>query len=419
MNSESYKPYLIEAAPAHAKKTVWYEARSNIAHVLLPNGAEQVVPLDHQYDLTQATLFGLNERLTLAATSPLVGADGKTLRDEFNEEWERYQEAMLSDDGLLSYGWYVYYPERNDLVRFSPPYWHRIVAVASSSKLLADPEKRLSWKEIQEIFTTTTVAVAGCSVGSNVAHAVAMDLRPRCLKLADKSLYKMENINRVRLGYNEIVKHNAARSSIMDLALQNKTETVAKQIYSIDPFISIAVYSEGIQEANIQRFLEGEKNEPKADIVVEEVDDPKVKLFIREECRKRRIPVVMVTDVGSSVQLDVLRYDQDPALPLAYGTSDESLRARTTAVYDDPGNRKVFFEFVDALIGTDYRQDELKNILEGKSEIPTSTIIPQLGSTAQAAGAIAAEAVARIRLGHTYPPRMIWNKQTFEVKKYF
>lgn len=411
------KPLCIEAKKAHAEHLVWFDD-TNQAHIVF-EGKERVVGPAHQYNLIEATLFGLNERLTMSSTSPLLDESGKTLRDFFNEEWETYNEALMNSNGVtVDYGFYVYYPEKNDLTLYAPPFWHKVVSVASSSKLLSDPEHKLSWREIREVLENTTVAVAGCSVGSNVAHLVAMDLRPQHLKLADKSLYKMENINRVRISYSDIVKTNAERGGNLSLPLQNKAEATAKQIYSMDPFINIFVYPEGIHEANIEKFLEGEGEEPRVDVLVEEVDDPKIKIFLRQEARKRKIPLVMVTDIGSCVQLDILRYDLNPELSLTYGASDETLIQAMNKVYDDPGNKKVFFDFVDTLIGTEYRSDELLEIMEGRCEIPTSTIIPQLGSTAAMAGAIAAETIARMRLGQQYPPRMIFNKKTFAVKRF-
>ena len=103
---------------------------------------------------------------------------------------------------------------------------------------------------------------------------------------------------------------------------------------------------------------------------------------------------------------------------MTYGTKDSDLTKSMEEVYRNPGDRKIFFKFVDCLIGVDYRQEELKKIIEQKTEIPTSTIIPQLGSTIAVAGGIVAEAIARIRLGYNYPSRVIFNKRTFKTKIY-
>ncbi len=414
----SLKPIIIEVESAHRDGVVVYDGAGN-AHINISSDFAATVPPEKQFDLTQATIFGLNERLTMAATSPVLSANGKTLREEFNEEWAVYAQKLSEVDGaIFNYGYYAYYPERNDLVRFCPPFWHHVVSVASSSKLLADPHNALTWMEIRKIFENTTIAVAGCSVGSSVIHSAVMDLRPKAIKIADKSVYKMENINRVRLAYYEMVKNQAQRNSAVGLSLKNKAQVVANQLYAIDPFLDVYVYDEGVDANNVDSFLGEELGGAKTSIVVEEVDDPRIKLFIREEARRRGLPLIMVTDIGSSVQLDVLRYDKDKNLPLSWGVSDQFLKEKMEGVYVQAGNKKTFFEFVDALIGSDYRRGELNAIIEEKVEIPTSTIIPQLGSTVAMAGAIAAESVARIVLGFDLPPRVIVDKQTFAVTVY-
>lgn len=411
------KPYLIDAKTAHRKGVVTY-ARNKTATLKTRSGIFKIPP-DHQYDLTQATIFGLNERLTAAALSPRIDQKGRTLRDQFNAEWIRYTHALEKGrDNTFDYGTYAYYADRKALVRYCSAYWHRLVSIASNSKLLSDPEDKLSWKEIRIILENTTIAVAGSSVGNNILHLAVMDLRPLHVKIADKSLYKMENINRVRLSYWDIVESNARRKECTDMLLRNKAIVTASQLYSIDPYLTVHTYPEGINEGNVDRFLEGGIKEPPADVLIEEVDDPKIKLFLREQARTRRIPLLMASDFGSCVQLDILRYDKNKKLPLTYGTHDRVLRQATRTVEDNPGNREHFFTFVDSLVGTDYRSDELKKIIDLNTEIPTSTIIPQLGSTAAVAGGLIAEVIARIRLGYNYPPRVSINKKTFEVKIY-
>lgn len=412
------KPILFDAKEAHSSQTISFDEKGNAA-LTLKNGETVTVAPSHQFDLTQGTIFGLNERITSAANSPKMHNNGRTLRDLFNDEWKQYEEAVDRAVGnAIPYGTYAYYSSRGDLVRYCPPYWHHVVATASSSMLIADLEYAKRWVEIREILASTTLAVAGASVGNNVTHAAVMDLRPRNIKLADKSRYKLENINRVRLSYSDIVLSDDTRTDPTQSLLRNKAEVTASQLYSIDPYINVFTYENGVGDDEMASFFDGDDIEPKADMIIEEVDDPRVKIALRQEARKRGIPLLMVSDLGSSVQLDILRYDLDKTLPLTWGTDDTKLTESMEEVYRHPGDRKQFFNFVDNLIGTDYRSDELARIIDNVSEIPTSTIIPQLGSTAMVAGGILAEAIARIRLGHTYPDRVHFNKKTFAIKTY-
>lgn len=412
-NLGMFKPYIMKGSEMVEKNHIRKTDNNDIQFFY--NDQWYTVPPQNQYDLTAATIFGLNERLTLSALSPQVDANGLTLRERFNEEWVKYA-AALEEDALLSYGYFAYFPGRDHLVHFSDPYWHKVVAVASSSTLLTDPDFKLKWNEVRDILSKTVVAVAGCSVGSNIIHNIMMDMRPDNIKIADKVPYKMENINRVRLGYWDMVKSNAQRQNAFEVGLRNKAQVIADQIYSIDPFVNVYVYDDGVSGQNAENFFDGDESEPKIDIIVEEIDDPQSKIFIRQEARKRRIPLIMASDMGSMVQVEVLRYDLDQSLPLTFGVSDERLIKSVDDLVASGTDRKQFFKFVDTLIGADYRQDELLRIIEEKCEIPTSTIIPQLGSTASASGAIVGELVARIRLGYDYPPRFYFNKKTLEIK---
>ncbi|MDB4777993.1 hypothetical protein OAG68_00890, partial [bacterium] len=332
------KPFIIPVEKAHKSGAIAYDEHGigTVTH----NGIEYTVTKKEQFDLTQATMFGLNERLTSTATSPQL-EEGKTLRESFNTEWESYSNAFNEETGRSEYGYYVFYPHNNHLVVYVSPFWHKVVSVASSSKLYADDAGKLSWAEIREVFESKTVGVVGCSVGGNIAHSLVMDLRPNTLKVADKSMYKMENINRIRLGYQDIVS-SAADTTPFEIGLQNKAKVVARQMYSIDPFINIYVYDEGILEENISVWFDGEGDEPPIDLVVEEVDDPRMKLLLREAARERGIPLLMATDIGSAVQLDINRYDLNQNLPLSYGIGDDVLRAAMESVYDNPGDRETF-----------------------------------------------------------------------------
>jgi molybdopterin/thiamine biosynthesis adenylyltransferase len=417
----SNEPILFESNIAHKESTILYLPNGE-AKVRTPQG-DVVVPLSQQFDLTQATIFGLNERLTSSASSPLINKRGQTLRDLFNEEWQQYENALdemsTTLQGYFDYGVYAYYPRRNDLVRFCPKFWHRTVATASTSMLIADLDGKRSWREIRNLLEGAVIGVAGASVGNNIAHLIAMDIRPNELKIADKSRYKMENINRVRLGYWDIVEDDEKRKDITENLSRNKSEVTAEQIWSIDPFMKIHSYSDGITDENVVRFFEGDgKNESPITILVEEVDDPRIKIQLRREARKRGIPLLMVSDLGSSIQLDIVRYDLDRTFSLTFGTEDAVLAVSMEKVYEHPGDRTKFFDFVDALIGTDYREGQLAKIIEQKTEIPTSTIIPQMGSTAMVAAGVMSEAIASILLNHPYPERIFFNKRTFDIHKY-
>lgn len=396
-------PHLFDVATALKQGDIYWQNGREL--VVRCDQKKQVIPQDAYFDLAPATMHSLAERLTLEPLSPKLSG-GDSLRAAFEQEYAAFNHCeQRSSPDTQAYGVWAWYPAARELVRYVPAWWHQVALTASAGMLYRDVERRLSWQELRTLLSSCIVGVAGCSVGSSVIHALVSDLRPRAIKIADRSRYKMENANRVRITYREL------RDASTDVHLSKKAPTVAAQLTAIDPFLQVYVYDEGITSATIKDFFDGDGTEPAINIVVDEVDDPGTKVLLREEARKRSLPLVMVTDLGSTVQLDVQRFDLDPTLPLTYGTSDAVLYAARDRAEQSNGDRLAFFNYVDALIGPQYRQDELGEIVAGRTERLTETLFAQLGSTVMVAGGIAAETIARWRLGYACPPRQWFDKR--------
>jgi molybdopterin/thiamine biosynthesis adenylyltransferase len=394
------KPIVYDAVEAISNKVFLWD-KKNICGVRAQGG--EIASVEQYFDVVPATMYGLDDRLTKNHLSPKT-QDG-TLRTDFDKEF--YYFASLEKHGspfTQAYGTYAWYPDKKHVVRYAPAWWHEVSLVASSGLLYRDAARTLSWLEVRKKLSSLVVGVAGCSVGSSVIHAVMSDMRPKSIKIADKSRYKMENTNRVRIGYHELL--DPKNHDI----LAKKALTVAAQVYALDPYCNVYVYDEGIDSTSVEHFFDGDDFEPALDIIVDEVDDPFIKILLREEARKRKIPLVMVTDVGSIVQCDVVRFDKNPHLSLTFGTHDADLYAARNACQTRPGDRDTFFSFVDALIGQNYRQGELADSIAGRSERPSETLFAQLGSTVMVAGGVAAETIARIALGYEVPERTWFSK---------
>lgn len=346
---------------------------------------------EHVFDLALPAMYGLFDDL-------IPGAE---LTEQFLEEWECFQKAYSSPDSNIQYGIWFYYPLGKHLVRFAPTFWHRLALLTRTSTLLRDSALQKTWQEVRHIFDRAVIAIAGCSVGNNAAHAVAGDLRPLHIKLADQKDFHIPNANRVRLGYGDFGR--------------NKALVTAEQLHAVDPFLRISDFQEGIHSGNIADFVGGNKDleEPPASVVIEETDDPDIKIFIRKAARSWGVPVIMVSDLGSAVQLDIRRFDKDRTLSLAAcGMSDEELYDRRDSWQRDLANRDLFYEFAFALIGKNYRHVEEFRRIIFQEDPPFFASVPQLGSTAMMAGGVAAEAVGRLLLGFPMPERMFINKHT-------
>jgi len=364
------------------------------------NAQEIEIPSSQYYDMVPATMEGLFEDLI----------PGSPLKEKLLEERELFKAHGQEPNG---YGVLVWYPHSKNLVRFMQQFWHRTSLLVRNKTLYQDSEMKLSWQEVRERFEDAVVAIAGGSLGNNVAHAIAWDIRPRHIKIADFKEFHMANCNRVRISYEDIGK--------------NKAEITARQLHGIDPFMDISVFSEGIHEENIEDFITGNLNqgEPPATVIIEEIDEIRIKFLIRQVARKHGIPVVMASDIGSATQLDVRRFDINPRLPLfGCGVPDEeSLKAlevsQTTKKEED--FMKLFLDIVgpNCLQIPEFKQLMLNGLSQSQKDTPpvvkeTPPLfkgLPQLGSTALLSAALATDAAARIVLGYRLPERTFFDKR--------
>lgn len=372
-----------------------YETHPRILNIVETASLLEKIKPNLVIDLVPPTIYGLLDDLV----------PGSDLSDKFNLAFERFinsLEAGSEPEAGFGYGTWVYFPYTERLVRFADKYWHRTALLVRNSTLILDPEMKMSWLDVRERFDNAVVAVAGCSLGNNVAHAVAWDIRPLRMKIADHKDYQLTNANRVRLTYDDLGR--------------NKAVVTAEQLHSLDPFMEISVFSEGIHERNIDLFVNGDgASEPKATVILEETDDPDMKILIRENARRSGIPVIMVTDVGSAAQVDIRRFDLDRSLSLAPLVTDDELYSTRDEWQRDLANRSKFYEFAFALIGRHYQlSPEFRQIVL-KENASMFGGVPQLGSTAMTAGGIAGEVTARLLLGFKLPERRFMLKYKGQV----
>ena len=128
----------------------------------------------------------------------------------------------------------------------------------------------------------------------------------RIIKLADPDEISGSNLNRIRYDYTKVGV--------------NKCDLAEQFVYQVNPYAEVFSYSNGIIPENIHEFLAGP---PKLDVLVEELDNLEMKIRLRLEARKLGIPVIMATDNGDNVIVDIERYDLDPNLKLFNGVAGD------------------------------------------------------------------------------------------------
>lgn len=272
-------------------------------------------------------------------------------------------------------GKWVYYPWRSALVH--------ILDEIDFVRLRLSRNKNLILPAEQKKFSGARIGIAGLNVGNPAALCITLEGGGREMKFADNDTLSVSNLNRFR-------------ASLADLGL-NKAVLSARQVYEIDPYMSIEVLDNGIQPENIERFL----LKPRIDVLVEEMDDLPLKIKIREHARKHRIPVVMVTGNGENVVIDVERFDQDQKLPLLNGYLRKSVirQSNPQILRTLPFQKKVILarDFIGAQFLTKRLRDSF--LLVGSKLAG----IPQIAESSFLRGAAVCYIVRQIVTGKRVP----------------
>lgn len=220
-------------------------------------------------------------------------------------------------------------------------------------------------------------ACFGMSVGSAGALALGITGISRKMKLIDGAVISGSNLNRIMTGVSSVGVP--------------KSEVIGRQIYEMNPYSTIE-YHEKVDDITIEKIFDGSWP---LKVVIDEIDDIEMKVRLRMEAKKRKIPVVMATELGDTVMLDVERFDLEP-------------------------NRQIFHDMIpgiENLVGTklENRREWMKHAVNiiGPENMPVrmqesllkigSTIVthPQLGSTVMMTGGVLAFAVKNIALGNS------------------
>jgi hypothetical protein len=258
---------------------------------------------------------------------------------------------------------YVYYPWRNIAVR--------TVDEATYLRLRTARNKTIINEEEQQAYRNCTVGVVGMSVGSSAIRAMVSSGGPKILKIADFDTLEVTNLNRISAGLPDIGGH--------------KADLVAKFVWELDPDAELEIWREGVTPADIEKFI----TEPKLAVFVDEMDNLVLKFAAREICKRHGIPVLMATDNGDSVILDIERFDLEPEREIFHGLVPD--------ITPETMSHLPFQEWVKVatkIVGPDFLTDRMQEAIMSIGR--TIPAVPQLGPTAAMAGAGIAFAVRRI-----------------------
>jgi hypothetical protein len=263
------------------------------------------------------------------------------------------------------YGTWVHYPWSGRLVHVLPEEEYRELRTSRNrNKITAEEQAKLR---------TLRLGIVGLSVGQATAVTLALEEVGGEYLLADFDRLDLSNMNRLRAG-------------VEDVGV-NKAVLTAREIFELNPYARVQVFTSGIDESNIDEFLMGGRP---LDLLFEECDDLAMKIRLRERARAHRIPVLMETSDRGLI--DVERFDLEPERPLLHGLVGDvrASELRGLSTYE-----KV--PIVMQIIGAGTLSPRMAaSLIDVETTLKTW---PQLASHVTLGGALNTDTARRIALG--------------------
>lgn len=259
---------------------------------------------------------------------------------------------------------YISYPWRSTVLKTVPAEDFLKLRTARNRHIIMEAE--------QYAYRRMNIGVAGLSVGSAVVDALVQSGGPQKIKLADFDVVELTNLNRIK-------------ANALDIGVP-KIDVAARRVWELDPFAELVLFRNGLEKDLIPSFVHDDFS---IDVCVDEMDSIPTKIHIREYCREQKIPVIMATDNGDSVVVDVERFDEEPGREIFHGRlQGEDLSNVDSLTYAE------WAQLATKILDFDRLPERMAYSL---SELGTSIpAIPQLGPTASMAGSAIAYVVRKI-----------------------
>lgn len=331
------------------------------------NKQDQVEQLQNLISLAKVTRYSDQIELAIEELFHIKYPDQIDSVDQ--KLYESYKQE-LCPNGPEQYGCWVYYPWNGELVHFPPKNDYDQLRSSRNRNLINEQERA-------QLKDNKTILICGLSVGSNVVDSLILQSIGSKYILVDMDVLGPTNLNRIRASYSQLNIH--------------KVDVMAKKISELDPYLEQVHYKDGLNEQNLQEIIKTHR----PNLIVDEMDSLKMKLHTRTVAKANKLPVVMATDDGDDILLDIERFDQDSNLPLLHGILPAEVIEQ---VLNGP---KLTRQQSGALIGKYFVNLDyvplrmIQSLLEIGKTLPSW---PQLGGAAVLSGLYVAYAAKRILL---------------------
>ncbi|MEK7499488.1 MAG: hypothetical protein AAB649_02685, partial [Patescibacteria group bacterium] len=149
-------------------------------------------------------------------------------------------------------------------------------------------------------------------------------------------------------------------------------------------------FREGLNQKNLRSIFADHK----VDVIVDEMDDLRMKILLREQAKRLALPVVMAADDGDNSLLDIERYDLQPDMPLFSGLVPDEIVNHIKN--DDIPRRELGMLIGKYFVGVENTPLRMfQSLMEVGKSLPSW---PQLGGAAALSGLVIAYAIRCILL---------------------
>jgi molybdopterin/thiamine biosynthesis adenylyltransferase len=286
-----------------------------------------------------------------------------TKTDTEIEQYSRH----FAEGNLDNYGSWVFFPWSRSLIHFPTKDDLRKLRTSRNRNLITSIEQRKLY--------SSTICIAGMSVGSNVVEALLSGGIGGKLILVDMDYLEPSNLNRIRAPFHHLGLH--------------KVDAIARKVSEADPYIEQVHYLDGLTEDSLDEVIR--LHHP--DVFVDEMDDVRMKLKARLMAKPAGIPVIMAADDGDGVLIDIERFDKNREAPILHGLVPDDVIDRILGP-DSPSRKELGFLIGKYFVG--FENTPLR-MFESLAEVgKTLPSWPQLGGAAALAGVTLAYAAKRI-----------------------
>lgn len=295
-------------------------------------------------------------------------------KDLFAAKYPQYQHDKGREQAFVAEwmaqgeqaGTWFYFPWSHKLVRYADQEDHLLLRTYRNRNLVTTEQQ-------ESLYYGKTIAICGQSVGAEITKQTVQAGIGDTIILADFDRISWSNLNRLRAGGPSVGVY--------------KIDETAQYISELDPYVRQIHLRDGLTPDNLGTLLQY-----KPDFVFDAVDNLPAKVLLRQAARETGTTVVMMTDAGQNVVVDI-ESGETKRRKLFNGRVPQSTIDKILNG-ERPTPREALDMTVKVAAGGWLKLLKIADepLLDSLSKLGTElTGFPQLGSTVALAGSLAVD----------------------------